>query len=136
MQRFTNFGDHPGEAAGIVGLVKMAENIFDPLVPKPGTHFFMDAFVAKEGKLAVLESDIDQHAIAGGRLFHVETGENLGGPMQGVDIAAAAFDIYPDLAAGALFRVLDGRYDLLLLRLVKKLLFRKVWNMQRKNLNV
>jgi hypothetical protein len=35
-----------------------------------------------------------------------------------------------------MFRVLDGRYDLLLLRLVKQRLFRKIWNMQRKNLNV
>jgi hypothetical protein len=55
----------------------------------------------------------------------VETGEDLGGPMQGIDIAAAAFDVYPDLAAGTLFRVLDGRYDLLLLRLVKQRFARK-----------
>jgi hypothetical protein len=45
--------------------------------------------------------------------------------MQGIDIAAAAFDVYPDLAAGPLFRVLDGCDDLLLLRLVKQRFARK-----------
>ena len=54
LQRLANFGDHAGEAAGIVGFVEMAKDVFDPLVPKFGTHFFMDSFVAKERELAAL----------------------------------------------------------------------------------
>ena len=45
----------------------------------------------------------------------METGENLCGPVERIDIAAMAFDVDPDLAVGALLGGFNGRYDLLLL---------------------
>src|SRR5580692_257668 len=120
LQRRSDLGDHPCDTAGIIGLVEVAKDIPDLLVPEGGADFAVDPFVTKEGELPVFERYINEHAIAGGRLFHIQTGEDLRSPVDGIDIAATALDIYPDLAAGSMFGGLDRRYDLLLLGIVKQ----------------
>ena len=98
----------------------MGKDIPHLFIPEGGADLAVDPFVSKEGDLPVFEGDIDEHTIAGSGLFHVEAGEDLGGPVDGIHIAAAALDVYPDLAAGAVFGGLDRCYDLLLLLFIKQ----------------
>src|ERR1700727_159054 len=55
----------------------------------------------------------------------MQSGKDLRRPVQGIDIPAVAFHVYPDLTAGTKLRCLDSRDDLLLLRLVEQGLARK-----------
>ena len=136
VERCANLRDDPGDTACVVGIVEMAEDIPDLLIPEGGADFVVNPFVTKEGQLPVFEGDVDQHAVAGRGLLHIKAGEDLGGAMDGIDVPTPILDIYPNLAAGTLFRLTDGRNDYIFFGLGKNLFFRKVWNMQRKNLNV
>ena len=127
MQRSSNLVDYPGDPAGVVGFVEMAEDISNLLIPEGGADLAVNSFIAKDRNLPVLQGDIDEHAVAASRLLHIQAGENLRSPVDGVDITAAALDIHPNLAAGTMFGSLDSRYDLLLLGIVKQRLFRKEW---------
>ena len=68
----------------------------------------MNAFIPEDSQLPVLQGHIEQYTIAGCGLLHFQPCEDLCGPVERVDIAATAFDVYADLAAGALFRLANG----------------------------
>jgi hypothetical protein len=115
-----DLANHGGDAAGVVGFVEMSEDAPDLLVPEFLPHFLVDATVAEDGELPIFQGDVDENAIPGGGVVHLEGREDLGGAVERVDIAAVAFDVHADLAAGAFFGGLDGIDDDLLLRLVEK----------------
>jgi len=131
VQRGANLHHYPGDTNGIVSLVEMAEDFPDLFIPEGGANFVVYPFIAKEGELPVFEGDINEHAVTGSCLLHVQGGENLSSPVDGIHIAAATLDIYTDLAAGELLSLTDGRNDLLSFSFGKSHLFRKVWNMQK-----
>lgn len=116
----TNIGNDGSDATGVVGLVEMRKDVPDLLVPESLTYLLMDSAVTKDGKLSVLECDIDENAVAGGGVFHLKNGEHLGGAIERVDVAAMPLDIHPDLSAGAFFGRLDGSDNGLLLGLVEE----------------
>src|SRR5579859_6241052 len=136
MQCRPDLRNYPGDAAGVIGLGKVGEDVPDLVVPKCGADLAVYPFVTKQCQLAVFERDVYKYGVPSGGLLHIETGEYLGGPVERVDITAATFYIYPDLAAGLSLGGLDGGDDLRLLGLCKSHLFREVWNIQRNNLNV
>ena len=119
-ERMADLGDDSGDAAGVVLLIEMSEDIPDLPVPEFLTYFLMDALVAEDGKLAIFQGHVDENAVAGSGVVHPEGLEDLGGAVEGVDEAAVAFDVHADLTAGAFFGGLDGGDDGLLLRLIKK----------------
>lgn len=116
----TDVGDDACDAACIIGLVEMGKDRPYLLAPEFLAYFFMDAAVTEDSELPILQRDVDEDSVAGCGLFHMKGGKDLGGPIQGIYIAAVPLNENPDLAAGALLGGLDGRDDAFLLDIVEK----------------
>lgn len=115
--------DCPGNTAGIIRAVEMADYIADLLIPKGVTYLLVDARIAIYSELSAPEGDIYQHRISCRGLLHLQAREDLSRPVEGVYVPAAAFDIYPYFATCLLLGLADRGDDLLLFGRRKELLF-------------
>jgi len=80
----------------------------------------VNALIGKDSKLTVLHGYVYQYTVAVFGLIHFKTPENFSSPVQGINKPAAAFGIYPDLAAGLLFGLANGAYNTFLFVVRKK----------------
>src|SRR5262245_36867406 len=104
-------GPHDGVAGG-AGTQMLHEVIADRL-PVPIAHPRVDAGVADDGELPVLEGEIDEHRLAPLRAVELELREDLLGADQGITGAAvdAALEMHLDLAGGLRLGPRNGGRD-------------------------
>lgn len=90
--------------------LEMVQHQIFHIVPKAFLHHFVDAFVAEDGKLSVLDGQIDEHAVAELGLVEFQVVEDLKAPFFHIT-PTVVFDMHLDLARGVELGLFDGLYD-------------------------
>lgn len=100
--------------------LKRTKHLHHFLIPVGRTKGPVNALIAEDGQLPVLMGHIEEYAVAMFRTLHLQVEEHFPGAIHRVHILAFAFYEDPDLAAGALLFLTNGRHDGLLLRFGKE----------------
>ncbi len=121
-QAFPNVQNHLTNTANNIAICERIFKRFGLACPKLETHFLMDAFVAKDCKMPTVGCQIHQNAVAFAGALHFEFFEYFDGAFFD-RFHAIRLDKYADFARTCPFSRFDGRHDLLLFGVGKKLFF-------------
>ena len=98
------------EAFGKVSLLEVTQHQVFHIIPKAFFHHIVDAFVAEDGEFAILDGQIDEHAVVQSGLVEIQFVEDDEAAFLHIAFTAV-LNVYLDLSRGVQLGLLDGLHD-------------------------